>query len=223
MNIYQFKRELTPILYLQRLCDKIQYFRAMFEGSYKEAITSTATFPEDDRKTFGLLLKWVYTDIIYPVLWIEEEPGTGVWKENWNLFELYALADKLCIPEVMDRTFDAYVSSLKNKKVRPLPSIISKGYACTPENSPLRKFLCMEFVYTLLKFKDTPGGAYSNEKLHEVLLEVPDLVRDMIPHMRAVVGRTLVDPFSELPSCRYHTHPIGPEIFPVCPWSKNSQ
>jgi hypothetical protein len=45
------------------LCEKIDYFK-MFEGPWKEAGASVATFPEDKKEPFDLLIVWVYTGSI---------------------------------------------------------------------------------------------------------------------------------------------------------------
>lgn len=49
------------IVHSAKLCSRIDYFRKMFLGGFQEATTSTATFPEDDKDSFDVLLKWGYS------------------------------------------------------------------------------------------------------------------------------------------------------------------
>ena len=197
----------------KELPSQIDYFKKMFLGGFQEADIGIAKFPEDDVATFSLLLKWVYTGEIPAVLWESDTPVRR--KENWFPFKLYALGDKLCLPEVMDRTFDAYTESLDSYGLYPAPMDISDGYSCTPENSPLRAFLCSAYVYLLLRYpEDNTPGSYTNERMHDALVAQPDLARDILPLLRAQSGKEVTDPLDNIPSCHYHTHPAAD----VCPW-----
>lgn len=193
------------------LCDKIKYFERMFMGGFKEATTNTATFPEDDRKSFGLLLKWVYDGTIPPISYHKEN---NQWKENWYPIKLYQLADKFAIPEVMDRTLDAFIVSMKKYNLVPAVDEIDDGYTRTPPGSQLRAFLCAVFVYRLVNASDDPG-CLRNAHAQKLIADQPDLAQDMIPLLRQTPGVAHTSLLGALPSCKYHTH--GHE-FQVCPW-----
>lgn len=202
------------------LCDKIKYFERMFMGSFKEATTNTATFPEDDRKSFGLLLKWVYDGTIPPVLYHKDN---NQWKENWFPIKLYQLGDKFNIPEVMDRTLDAFIISMKKYNLIPAADEIDEGYTRTPPGSQLRAFLCDVFVYRLINAPDAPG-CLRNEQAQKLIADQPDLAQDMIPLLRMVPEQTFKSLLEGLPSCKYHTHPVNRFHSPnsnrvaICPW-----
>jgi hypothetical protein len=58
-----FVGEPDPKLYRVHkiLCQKIPYFKKMFESNFKEVNENRAKFPEDTQESFDLLLEWVYT------------------------------------------------------------------------------------------------------------------------------------------------------------------
>ncbi|KAF4626405.1 hypothetical protein G7Y89_g11754 [Cudoniella acicularis] len=49
------------------LCEKIPYFRSMFEGGFKEAGENSASFPKDTVAAFDALLSWTYTGKLRPL------------------------------------------------------------------------------------------------------------------------------------------------------------
>ena len=186
------------------LCKKIAYFAKMFGGQFEEAITSAATFPEDESATFGMLLNWVYHNTIPAV--ISQKDEEGKWKENWDAFKLYALAEKLCISEVMDRALEAYMSALRRSNLLPGINDIDSGYSATGENSSLRKFLRQTFIYTLTCFDiGRPGGGWENEGMQMLLVKHPDLARDIVPILRGTMGKMVAHPL-QFSKCAFHAH-----------------
>lgn len=54
----------TFLVHKDLLCRKIPYFKNMFTDGWKESDEKGATFPEDDVKSFDVLLGWVYTGVL---------------------------------------------------------------------------------------------------------------------------------------------------------------
>lgn len=85
------------------ICEKIPYFKTMFESGFKEALENKATFPEDDPEVFDNLIQWVYTDQLGgPILAIPNIRNTS---------RLYVLFDKICLPGLKDELLDIVRSS----------------------------------------------------------------------------------------------------------------
>jgi hypothetical protein len=186
------------------LCKKIAYFAKMFNGKFEEAITSTATFPEDESLNFGRLLNWVYQDIIPTVTFHKNEDGK--WHENWDVLKLYVLAEKLCVSEVMDRALDAYMAAQRRSKILADIDDVDAGYSDTGESSTLRKFLCQTFIYALIFFDNgRPGGSWENKGMQMLLVKHPDLARDIVPILRGTMGKRVAHPL-QASKCAFHAH-----------------
>lgn len=52
MQVFSVHKEL--------LCRKVDYFKVMFDGRWKEGKTMEAVFPEDDPQLFSIFLNWIY-------------------------------------------------------------------------------------------------------------------------------------------------------------------
>ncbi len=195
------------LVHKKPLCKKIVYFAKMFGSGFEEASTNAATFPEDNIATFGSLLNWVYQGKIADVTLFKNEKGK--WLESWDVFKLYTLAEKLCIPEVMDRTLDAYIAALKRSNVLPGIDDIDSGYSENGENSSLRKLLCRTYIYTLTTFDTSlPSGGWKNEDMQMLLVKHPDLARDIVPLLRGTMKLKVVYPPHPLKgsTCEFHAH-----------------
>ncbi|TAQ83960.1 hypothetical protein B7494_g7723 [Chlorociboria aeruginascens] len=182
----------------------------MFNGSFREAFTKIATFPEDNLKAFHVLLDWVYTNTLPPLSY-----NSAIRCYNWQPEEIYILADKLCIPELMDRALDMLRAFQLNtnqtwgrqdaKYIYSLPMM---------KNSPLRQYAldCMIFSFSLFleELKERPRKQSSYTRCRKLKVKKVELNRDFL---LAVSVRTLKDkihihnPNSNDPfPCRYHSH-----------------
>lgn len=214
------------------LCDRIPYFDKMFRGLFQEAITSTAIFPEDDPGMFDLLLRWVYDGTIPSVTWSgRDKDGNGgdnegdegefinenddseqdyydYWATNWNPLRLYILADKLNVTEVMDRVMDEYTLGLKLHTLEPDAEDYELVYKSSPAGSVLRKYHAHCFAWELVNYE------HENTWFQTMMVDFPDLAKDIVPHLRGTAESKMVHPRDVLPSCEYHSH----EKADVCPW-----
>ncbi|KAJ8071942.1 hypothetical protein OCU04_002246 [Sclerotinia nivalis] len=83
------------------LCSKIPYFNKMFNSNFSEALSNSATFPEDSTEAFDILIEWLYTGSLRPL-----ELNLSSQKCNWNVYSFYILVDKLCMSDLMNETMD---------------------------------------------------------------------------------------------------------------------
>jgi len=101
------------------LCDKIPCVTKMFRGSFSEAATSEVTFPEDTPEAFEVLISWVYHSRLPPGA-VTKNNDSQKWTEIlWDHCKVYALANKFCLPELMDEVMDAFLLLLNVIKLRP--------------------------------------------------------------------------------------------------------
>ena len=125
------------------LCERGPHFKAMFDSGFAEAIYSQEIFPKDDPSAFNTLIKWIYTRklpaMIKRVILIH-----GVGEETrkiWDPIDLYCLADKLCLDELIIATMDAWIKALKENNCMPSCEIIRSAYLTTGARSPPRRFI----------------------------------------------------------------------------------
>lgn len=86
------------VLHEEMLCDRYAYFRAAFQGGFRETQTKILTMPEDDPKAFGLfvdLMLHVYANIFHHFGNDDEAVQLGLCKA-------YVLADMLGCQDVAE-------------------------------------------------------------------------------------------------------------------------
>jgi hypothetical protein len=83
-------------------------FRQNVQRWVKASRENTAEFPGYNPESFEVLLNWVYTgklsQLVAPE--IEEEISTGAPACSRCTFEMYALAEKLRLTQLMDQAMD---------------------------------------------------------------------------------------------------------------------
>jgi hypothetical protein len=189
------------IVHKELLCNKVPYFEKMFKGGFAEAKTNTAKFPEDDPEAFDVLLDWLYGGSLPPVTRTLREGEENLYDMSWDWQDVFVLADKLCIPELMDVTMDFCREYDYEENSFPALESIEQGYKITSAGSVLRKYLAMSCAYLILNKSNT----WSLQDLSELSVKIPELNRDIMEIMREQEG-AVEDP-RELPDCDFHSHP----------------
>ncbi|KAF4625607.1 hypothetical protein G7Y89_g12559 [Cudoniella acicularis] len=196
------------------LCDKIPYFDKMFNGGFKEASDNTAKLPEDNPDTFEDLLNMaVYSAEPYtlsPLTNTAASIYTG--KEfPFDPLNLYCLAEKLCLPLLMDNVLEAYFDYQRLNYKYPSIDFCCQVYARTPEGSHFREYV-VQVVYSLLnedhgKQNEELKTSWPTEEVQEKLFSIVDFSRDYIElsRERARKGPRRMD------ACQFHEH--GPGIW----------
>ena len=127
------------------LSGKSEFFRAAFEGKFREGQDQRIELPETSETTFRGLLLWCYTG---QVLESSENPTDVPLR---SLVSLYAFADFCGIPKLQDDTIDQIVNTLVAGRTMP-PRIV---YECTRTGSPLRRL----FIHYFTKVYDWQKNA----------------------------------------------------------------
>jgi hypothetical protein len=167
------------------------YFRAAFNGSFKEATQSKISLHDESEDVFDIVNQFVYSRVI--------ADGKGE-KLSWDiLIRVWVFGDKHMIPSLQNAVMDVLVK--KNKADHFLPTNkISNIWENTLYSSPLRNFILDRAVYKL----DVPNiRRYEDRWTQEALW---DLVE--------AFANKEVTKKNKLPArakCYYHIHKEGEE------------
>lgn len=188
------------------LCDKVPYFQKMFSSGFIEGQEGQAFFPEDDPEAFDLLNGWVYFGTLRPFKFTLHPPPASP-SCNWDMVQLYCLADKFCLPELMDRIVDANSAECRSSNISPSFRHVKKAYMKTPMGSTLRKYMCysMVHIFTALREEST-FGIWDTQAFVEMMNTHGDFAIDFLSLLRSQsVGVAPTDP-RKLPKCHFHCH-----------------
>lgn len=160
------------------LCHKVPYFEKMFGGGFREAADMSATLPEDDANAFTTLLEWVYRGGFY--VFSPDEPRLSDYNDNatLSLYKLYGLADKLCLPDLMDYIMTSLLFHWESNGIVPGRVGITAGFDGSPPGSPMRllmaKFLHM---YYMVMINTREESKYTTEQLSATIVHHPELAK----------------------------------------------
>lgn len=193
------------------LCKKIPYFDNMFNGSFEEAATQRAKFPEDDPVAFKLLIGWVYTKVIeIPKDENEESPVT-------YLLRLFVLVEKLMVVTLADRAIELLSKYCAATSVLPHVDVLNEEYKETPEDSKLRLWIARAMAH---QFRNSPSDTYEAEPMKMLLADNVDLLGDFLVALKILESdrndSKPSDP-SDFPLCDYHQHAKSEP----CPYTKD--
>lgn len=101
MKLYVGSKRKEFVAHKKLLCDGSEYFRKAFTSGFKEGIEGVMYLPEDDLDVVALLVDFLYRGAIPR----PNEKAGAKW-----LRELYYFAEKLRMPELMDKLMDAIIN-----------------------------------------------------------------------------------------------------------------
>jgi BTB/POZ domain len=182
-------------LHKELLCDRSSFFKAAFRNKFKEGQENKMTLPADSPEAFDIFVRWIYGSALTPI-------SADHLETHYNL---YALAEKLCMEALANQTMD--VIKLYHKSCRILPSPDNVLYACqaTSCGSGLRHFLIDCTAYHLRRADYGPMSRETLEMYAQLLVEVEDFARDFVlVHEKYRMGNQVL-PMDE-PNCNYHSH-----------------
>jgi hypothetical protein len=124
------------------LCHNSTYFKAAFNGSFKEARTGELTLTDAEPAHFTTFLNWAYTGIIEL-----EDGSTSIKSENLDEFiSLYLFADKYDSKTFREQILNSIIHWVDSMDVisrgmnMPQLADFARVFNSLPENSPLYKF-----------------------------------------------------------------------------------
>ncbi|KAN0095045.1 hypothetical protein V8E51_015756 [Hyaloscypha variabilis] len=163
VELYVGEKEQLFRVHKARLC-AIPYFNSMFNSGFAETKEGRAKFPEDDPKTFGVFIEWVYSGQLAPITRtrLGSLDDGFQYELIWEPTRLYGLADKLCLPQLQNQIMDEWVAGHKRFNLVPSPEMIARCYRDTPPDSAPRR------------------GYMTPEKIHQLMVDWPELNYDTL-------------------------------------------
>ncbi|KAF4632013.1 hypothetical protein G7Y89_g6109 [Cudoniella acicularis] len=98
VKIYVGEKRKEFLVHKDLLCKTSDFFAKGFNGGFKESQEGEMYLPEDSPGAFFFLVDWIYRSTL---------PTTFTEAHIPDLYRLYILADKLCIPTLKDKTMDS--------------------------------------------------------------------------------------------------------------------
>ncbi|CZR67135.1 uncharacterized protein PAC_17034 [Phialocephala subalpina] len=187
------------------LCAKVLYFEKMFKSGFKEATDNKVSMPEDDPKAFDLLMLWVYTGNLPPFEWVLKPPTN---LGNFDALTLYALADKMCLENVMDLIATSYIEAFRVQGALPRAEYLGSLYTKLPEHTALRKYASYSLHYILHGPPQTPENVkiWPADKLNDTMAKHPTLTLEYVQLVQKLPhGQAVPDP-RLLPPRTFHQH-----------------
>ncbi|KAM3068033.1 hypothetical protein ACMFMG_011081 [Clarireedia jacksonii] len=184
------------------LCEKIPYFDKMFNGGFIEAKELEASFPDDLPQAFDIVVEWVYVGKLRH-LSSKATPNFS----SWNAFDVYMLADKLCLDVLKDAVIDLYREWLPKQSAPDYLPRTVECYKKIPAGAPFRRFICDDLHYIIVQERDSKHISVDFVKCTQSLMTGnEDFFFDLLKRfmMRPDSWR-LEDPRTR-PSCEYHHH-----------------
>ncbi|THV48585.1 hypothetical protein BGAL_0239g00070 [Botrytis galanthina] len=189
------------IVHKKILCDHSEFFNAGFNSGFKEATDGEMHLPEDDPATFADLIEYLYRG----TLPYTDKCGTSA------LQRLYWLAEKICMPLLMDQLID----KIMEVHMMECPggfcvASIQAIYNHTHGKSKLRLYASALLVFGILvPTEDQEGDSDIYLSLNK---SCPDLFVDIFQiismHREFVVNFTSVskDIRDAFGPCGFHVH-----------------
>ncbi|KAH0369043.1 hypothetical protein KCU65_g3532, partial [Aureobasidium melanogenum] len=176
------------------LCFYSDYFRAAFNGSFKEANEGKLSLPDEDADLFYIVNGFVYTRLLR-----QEDRQTGPQLTHHTLGQLWAFGDRFLMPLLQNTAMDAYVKRITTLKCGFAPATMAREYQHTSTGSPLRKFLVDWQAHRSIQSKEHLG-----QWPQEALADLAIVLSSMKTEDRGI---------DKLPDdrdkCYYHVHAEG--------------
>jgi hypothetical protein len=185
VDIYVGPDEMLFRVHKTKLC-KITYFNKLFNSGFREAAENTAKFPEDDCEAFDILVEWVYDPSLRR--FEDRKPGTATKAVTrpdscWKLLDLYALAEKYCIPKLQDLALDIIRREHKAENRLPSTQYVRQAYEKTSAGSPLSRYALSAIYYIIdCSYSESDWPTSEVEKLFQ---ELPSFASDYIKLQRS--------------------------------------
>jgi hypothetical protein len=184
----------------------------MFSSPFVEGTFQAVNFPEDDPAVFDVLLEWVYNYNQRKLRTLSDEKNKDgsveAGRASWDFVELYALAEKLLVKEVMDLCVDAVVRYHHSRNIMPSLDFVRRAYTQTAPDGNFRLYA----VKCLVAMSQSPimNAGWDKSEVEVLLRKVDDLLADFLE--MGHTGGVVEDP-RMAKWCIYHVH----KEWDICP------
>lgn len=170
------------------------YFRAAFDGNFKEGQEGCLKLADEDSDTFDIILRAIYAEQL-----VHDKPAEeahAVKKAIYAMIKVYIACDKYDLPAFKPPALDAltrYHDILRKKLGKgPCFGAIPLIYNNTTEASILREFITRRAASSCLR----TGGKGHKEFAATILAGLPDFAADFVKTLVRAAGKTYDDPLT---------------------------
>jgi hypothetical protein len=201
-------------VHTELLSSKVEYFKKMFKGTFKEGVEQKADLPDEYSDAFGLFVHWLYRDFLQPIDISKHNPP------KYDVFldrvRLYCFAEKICLPTLMDYTMTTLMSGYSEHSEHPLLEAAIAAYESSSPNSHIRTYMSKHFAWYIAQYSDSDSLAANRTSpcLAQTLIASQDLTADVLRYLRGTNGRgtkgyrAVPDPRGS-DKCQFHAHSSG--------------
>ncbi|THY15521.1 hypothetical protein D6D00_09331 [Aureobasidium pullulans] len=189
-------------LHKDLLCFYSDFFRAAFNGSFKEATERKIELPDLETNVFEAFQVWLYTQSLPKN---EEEPNTKIYPEWSLLASLWIFGDKHRIPLLQNTVMDAFIAKVDIDHQTPL-LVMNMIYENTLPESPLRKAVIDIVAHRSGMLGEKGGKGACLLQRWWTLEACMDLMAVMCAGWTHKTERTIMP---EKDKCHYHIHAAG--------------
>ena len=193
-------------LHRDLLCERSEFFKASFMGSFEEAAAEEVALPEDNAASFELFVGWLYGILLIRIP-SEDELSAYV--------DLVILAQKLCLEQLQNETMDCILRFYRTSSQPVAAHIIRSIYENTSKGDPLRRLAIRSASWTAVHneaFRFTPDNKDLIQGGGAIAFDFTSSLAYYFIHTKGVHECVMeIDPRRK-PNCYYHKH----NSTPVC-------
>jgi hypothetical protein len=198
------------VVHKKLLCDKSDFFNAMFTCSCKEAAEGVVELSDDNPAAVSALLDMmVYHNGIRSLAGKADTEGMPTMA--WDPIEVYSLAQKWCFPaKILDDIMDQIIRYQFRTAELPSLSFVDAVYHKTQDGSELRNYAMDSLSYALSNDQEMGEVDWPSTQIVEMCATHRDFLRDYVVSTRLGAVENATDPrrcFAE--PCKYHAHPMN--------------
>ncbi|THW11129.1 hypothetical protein D6D23_10523 [Aureobasidium pullulans] len=203
LSVGPSKQEFT--VHRELLCFYSDFFRAAFNGSFKEATEGRIELPDTQVDVFEIFQVWLYSRSLLNTEDLQDQPDSQKYPDFEILAGLWVFGDKCQIPLLQNCAADAIIQYNKDEN-RFRTSVLKTAYDHTMEGSPLRR-LAIDILVFRMVHEEAANSILREDSLHCWSKE------SLVDFARGISKAWMLGlPYRNLPEqgkCHYHIHAEG--------------
>jgi hypothetical protein len=164
------------------------------------------TFPEDMQDTIELLLEWCYKQALP-----KANKDSSTPQHCYSRIKLYCFASRYEHVELMNDSMDFLLGYLQMNRPRWDVSWATYAYNNTNRGSPLRDLLSKWLMNKFFSSTTGDKGRWTTDAFTEAVYGDPDLLRDVMAHMRSLPDVNFPNPKKDSPAI-YHVELVAESV-----------
>jgi hypothetical protein len=187
------------------LCFYSDFFRAAFEGSFKEATEGKVELSDVTVDTFEAFQVWLYSQSLRNIEDPQDSSTPSALPDFATLARLWVFGDKYQIPYLQNCIIDAMIK--KEEEVRKFSGVVVRiAYENTMDGSSLRRFAIDMCVFRMVHEVAENSIFASDWDKHCNQHALKDFARCLSHAWECNLPKSVMP---ERPKCHYHVHADG--------------